>query len=77
MFRTSIVHLQERSYVVRCNLVRLDTSCFYEGEGRTANSSSFTLITYRDVPNYNMQQKNAPEDGLLKFETCWATEWYE
>ena len=34
MFRTSIVHLQERSYAVRCNLVCLDTSCCYEGEAR-------------------------------------------
>ena len=68
-FRASIVHLQERSYAVRCNLVCLDTSCCYEGEGRTA-SSYFTLITYRDIPNCNIQHKNAPEDGLLKSETC-------
>ena len=40
VFRTSIVHLQERSYAVCCNLVCLDMSC-YEGEGR---NSSFTLI---------------------------------
>ena len=33
-------------------------------------SSSFTLITYRDTPNRNIQHKNAPEDGLLKSETC-------
>ena len=33
-------------------------------------SSSFTLITYRDIPNCNIQHKNAPEDGLLKSETC-------
>ena len=33
-------------------------------------SSSFTLITCRDIPNCNIQHKNAPEDGLLKFETC-------
>ena len=26
--------------------------------------------TYRDVPNWNIQRKNAPEDGLLKSETC-------
>ena len=26
--------------------------------------------TYRDIPNCNIQHKNAPEDGLLKFETC-------
>jgi hypothetical protein len=37
MFRTSIVHLQERSYAVCCNLVCLETSCCYEGEGRTAD----------------------------------------
>ena len=38
MFRTSIFHLQERSYAVCCNLVCLDTSCCYEGEGRTRHS---------------------------------------
>ena len=32
MFRTSIVHLQERSYAVCCDLVCLDTSCCYVGE---------------------------------------------
>ena len=26
--------------------------------------------TYRDIPNCNIQHKNAPEDGLLKPETC-------
>ena len=36
MFRTSIINLQERFYAVCCNLVCLDTSCCYEGEGRTA-----------------------------------------
>ena len=61
-FRTSIVHLQEGSYAVCCNLVCLDTSCCYEGDRR----SSFTLITsgccvaiatqqpdvwYRHIPN--------------------------
>ena len=30
MFRASIVHLQERSYAVCCDLVCLDTSCCYE-----------------------------------------------
>ena len=39
MFRTSIVHLQERSYAVCCDLICLDTSCCYEGEGRTAHKS--------------------------------------
>ena len=34
------------------------------------SSSSFTLITYRDIPNCNIQHKNALEDGLLKSETC-------
>ena len=58
MFRTSIVHIQERSYAVCCNLVCLDTSCC-KGEGRTA-----------DIPNCNIQHKNDPEDGLLKSETC-------
>ena len=37
-------------------------------------SSSFTLITYPDIQNCNIQHKNAPEDGLMKPETCWATE---
>ena len=37
MFRPSVVHLQERSYAACCNLVCLDTSCCYEGEGRTAD----------------------------------------
>ena len=36
------------------------------------SSSSFTLI-----PNCNIQHKNAPEDGLLKSETCRVTECYE
>ena len=34
------------------------------------SSSSFTLITYRDIPACNIQHKNVPEDGLLKSETC-------
>ena len=42
----------------------------YEGEGRTASNSSFTLITYRDIPNCNIEHKNAPEDGLLESEIC-------
>ena len=25
---------------------------------------------YRDIPNCNIQHKNAPEDGLLKSEIC-------
>ena len=40
-------------------------------------SSSFTFITYRDITNCNIQHKNAFEGGLLKSETCWATECYE
>ena len=40
------------------------------------SSSSFTLITYRDITNCNIQH-NAPEDGLLKSETFSATEYYE
>ena len=43
MFRTSVVHLQERSYAVCCNLVCLDTSCCYEGEGRTGCHQFFLL----------------------------------
>ena len=34
----------------------------YESEGRTAEQ--------QDIPNCNIQHKNAPEDGLLKSETC-------
>ena len=34
------------------------------------SSSSFTLITYQDIPNCNIQHMNTPEDGLLKSETC-------
>ena len=45
MFRTSIVHLQERSYAVCCNLVCLDTSSRYEGEGRTAVNAPRFLDT--------------------------------
>ena len=41
------------------------------------SSSSFTLITYRDVPNCNIQHKNVPEDGLLKSETYSASQYYE
>ena len=41
MFRTSIVHLQEHSYAVCCNLVCLDTLW---GWGKNC-SSSLTLIT--------------------------------
>ena len=32
--------------------------------------SSLALITYRDIPNCNIQHKDAPEDGLLKSATC-------
>ena len=66
MFRTSVVHFQERSYAVCCNLVRC-----YEGEGRTAFLlHSHNNRTYRDIPNCNIQHKNAPEDELLRSETC-------
>ena len=54
MFRTSVVHLQERSYAVCCNLVCLNTSCCYEGEWRTAlqfflhphNNRMYQIATY-------------------------------
>ena len=32
-------------------------------------SSSFTLITFRYIPNCNIEHMNTPEDGLLKSET--------
>ena len=52
MFRTSIVHLQERSYAVCCNLVCLDTSCCYEGERRTAlQSSALTVSPLSHLPS--------------------------
>ena len=54
MFRTSVVRLQDRSYAVCCNLVCLDTSCCYEGEGRTAQQclyvpSNTTQIQYNHL----------------------------
>ena len=53
MFRTSIVHIQERSYAVCCNMVRLDTSS-YEGEGRTAVLPSSPITTGR-IETYKLQ----------------------
>ena len=50
MFRTSIVHLQERSYAVCCSLV-----CFDMLWGRRKNcSSSFTLITTGRIETYQI-----------------------
>ena len=68
MFRTSIVHLQERSYAVCCDLVRPVVM-------RVKEELQFFLHphnnrTYRDIPNRNIQHKNAPEDGQLKSDTC-------
>ena len=37
---------------------------------RVKEELQFTLITYRDIPHCNIRHKNAPEDGLLKSETC-------
>ena len=57
MFRTSIVHLQELSYAVCYNLVCLDTSCCYVGEGRTAGlqgSSFFALIRTGRIETYQI-----------------------
>ena len=48
-------------------------SISYEGEGRTAEQfflHPHNNRTYRDVPNCNIQHKNALENGLLKSETC-------
>ena len=45
----------------------------YEGEGRTAAQfflHPYNDRTYLDIPNCNVQHKNAPEDGLQKSETC-------
>ena len=63
MFRTSIVHLQESSYAVCCNLVCLDTSCCYEGEGRNPDFIFLHCIllpfifmcTYRGVSFRSLQ----------------------
>ena len=54
MFRTSIVHLQERSYAVCCSLVCIDRSCCYEGEGRTVmnkinHQTLCILLDYRYI----------------------------
>ena len=50
MFRTSIVHLQECSYAVCCNLVCLDTLWGW----RKNCSSSFTLITTVRTETYQI-----------------------
>ena len=50
MFRTSIVHLQERSYTVCCNLLCLDTLWGW----RKNCSSSFTLITTGLIETYQI-----------------------
>ena len=50
MFRTSVVHLQERSYAVCCNLVCLDTLWGW----RKNCSSSFTLITTGRIETYQI-----------------------
>ena len=67
MFRTSIDHLQERSYAVCCNLARPVVMRVKE---ELLCSSSFTVITTGRIETYQIQHKNAPEDGLLKSETC-------
>ena len=50
-----------------CNIHVIEQDTQYTN---TASTSSFTPITYQDIPNCNTQHKNAPEDGLLKSETC-------
>ena len=50
MFWTSIVHLQERSYAVCCNLVCLDTLWGW----RKNCSSSFTLTTTGRIETYQI-----------------------
>ena len=50
MSRTSIVHLQEPSYAVCCNLVCLDTLWGW----RKNCSSSFTLITIGRIETYQI-----------------------
>ena len=43
---------------------------------RVKEELQFFLHPHKE-PNYTIQHKNAPEDGLLKSETCCATECYE
>ena len=50
MFRTSVVHLQERSYAVCCNSVCLDTLWGW----RKNCSPSFTLITTWRIETYRI-----------------------
>ena len=71
MFRTSIVHLQERSYAVCCSLVCLDTSCFYEGEGRTASSS------YRAVNTFHLGYKNQSVYAVSDTSRCLFSDKYK
>ena len=84
MFRTSKLHLQERSYALCCNLVCLDTSCCYEGEGRTASSSSFTLIkhtVYERSWRWTIEVRNMLSYWMLWIKliikycvSCWITD---
>ena len=51
MFRTSIVHLQERSYAVCCNLV---CPVVMRVKKELQSSSSFTLITIGHIETYQI-----------------------
>ena len=74
MFRTSIV---PSSGAFLCCMLQFGMSRYVLllWGWRKNCSSSVTLITYRNIPNCNIQHKNAPEDGLLKSETCWNMLW--
>ena len=86
MFRTSMVHPQERlqgiccefgTYVVIC--VLLDTSGCYAVVGRTGLGAVHQVV--RKLPHTyqirNIQLVNVPEDGPSRSETCRATKCYE
>ena len=67
IFRTSIVHLQERSYAVCCNLVCLGPSCCYGVEG----SSWRWIIEVRNMLSYWMLWVKL----IIKYcVSCWITD---
>ena len=68
MFRTSIVPSSEEFL---CCMLKFGMSVVV----RVKEELQFFLHphnnrTYRDIPNCNVQHKNAPEDGLLNSVTC-------
>ena len=67
MSRTSIVHLQERSYAVCCNMVRPVVMRVKE---ELHSSSSFTLITTGRIETYQIATHSIRT--LLKMD-CWSS----